>query len=321
MEELLGVFKPEVVHVHKCYVQLSVAPVVVASRNRVPLVQTVQDYEFLSASPFDSEGGRWDHWETSFSYQALNSATFLPRSLIHRPRINRWIAPSESVYRSYLSIGGIESTVIPNFAASSSGTALPFQKRDGVLYLGRLSPEKGIGHILEAARLLPEVRFTIAGDGPLKSEVLDAVDVLPNLVYVGFVSSAEGRKLIRKSLACVLPSLWQEPGALFCLEAMAEGTPVICYSSGGPSEFVSKSRAGVVCKRPDPADLTEAVTSMGSDPVVWGAFSEGGRNGIQDQHSVASYMDSLERVYESAIGDRSAGGPRSAPVHRGFESS
>ena len=60
MERLIQDYRPDVVHVHKAYVQLSVAPVVLAARHGVPVIQTAHDYEFVSASPLDSDGGKWD---------------------------------------------------------------------------------------------------------------------------------------------------------------------------------------------------------------------------------------------------------------------
>ena len=60
MKRLVKDFEPDLVHVHKAYVQLSVAPVVIASRMDVPVVQTLHDYEFISAINVDSTVARLD---------------------------------------------------------------------------------------------------------------------------------------------------------------------------------------------------------------------------------------------------------------------
>ena len=67
MERLVREFRPDVVHAHKLYPQLSVAPVVVAARHRVPVVQTLHDFELVSASLLDVRGGRLDRDETDFA--------------------------------------------------------------------------------------------------------------------------------------------------------------------------------------------------------------------------------------------------------------
>src|SRR5579884_881960 len=69
MQQLLAAFGPDVVHVHKLYPQLSVAPIVLAARASVPIVQTLHDYELLSASALDETGGRLDRDETRLPYR------------------------------------------------------------------------------------------------------------------------------------------------------------------------------------------------------------------------------------------------------------
>ncbi len=294
-------FAPDVAHVHKSYVQLSVAPIVVANRSGIPLVQTVHDYEFLSASPLDPEGGRWDRDESKLSYRALNSATGLVRRRVHRSRISRWIAVSRTVARYYRSVGGIESTVIPNFSREPTPSPVPFEERDGLLFIGRLTSEKGISDLLKSVMSLPECRFVVAGDGPMRADVIRAAEDFPNLTYRGFVDQVEAQQLIRTSTACLMPSLWQEPGPLACLESMAEGTPVICYPNGGLAEYVRDSEAGVVCEQADHSDLTAAIRSLTSDRENWVTSSAKALEGIRDHHSKAGYIDALERVYWSAV--------------------
>jgi glycosyltransferase involved in cell wall biosynthesis len=288
-------------HVHKAYVQLSVSPVVEASRHGVPVVQTVHDYEFVSASPFDSSGSWWDTNESRFSFQALNSATFLARYAVHRPRVDRWIAVSDSVARRYRDERGIECTVIPNFTSPSGKPVVPHSKRDGILFLGRLSQEKGIEDLLKVAKLDPDTKFIFAGDGPLRDRVVEAAKTFPNIDYRGFVNKSEGSELIRSAVACAMPSLWEEPGPLVSLEAMAEGTPVICYPKGGLAEYVSDSEAGIVCRRADCGEISSAVRTLGTDSVSWAKYSQNGLRAIVGRHSREKYLDSLERVYDSAI--------------------
>lgn len=302
-KSLIAGFEPDLVHVHKAYVQLSTAPVVIAARSGIPLVQTVHDYEFLSASSIDSSGRRWDHDESRFTYRALNSATFLPRRFVHRPRINRWIAVSRVVANTYESVGGVECDVIPNFVAEPRGDPVARDQRNGVFYLGRLAKEKGIEHVLEAARALPEIQFTVAGDGPLKQEVEEAESRLPNLEFKGFIPSGQAEDIMKASVACLMPSLWQEPGPLSCLEAMANGTPVICYQNGGLAEYVSDSAAGIVCDGPTAEHLVSAVATLSSDDALWNRLSSGALTGTRERHSRGAYLDALEEVYGKATSD------------------
>ena len=297
-------FNPDVMHVHKAYVQLSVSPVVAASRHGVPVVQTVHDYEFVSASPFDSSGSYWDSNESSVSFQALNSATFLAKNAAHRPRVDRWIAVSDSVARCYREQRDIDCTVIPNFAARSSKPVIPHSKRRGILFLGRLSNEKGVEDLLKVAKFNPETPFIFAGGGPLTHRVAEAARAVPNIEYKGFVSQSEGSDLLRHAVACAVPSLWEEPGALVALEAMAEATPVICYPKGGLMEYVSDAEAGIVCRHTDYRELSAAVRTLETESAAWEKYSANGQIAIAGRHSRTKYLDSLETVYGSAIESR-----------------
>jgi len=301
MHRLVMEFRPDITHFHKSYVQLSVAPVVVAKRLKLPVVQTVHDYEFLSASPLDSTGGHWDRDESKLSYRALNSSTFMARRHVHRPRVDRWIAVSRAVAEIHRNVGGIESEVIPNFTSVAASTPPDFGSREGVVFVGRLAPEKGIEFVIDAARALPGTKFTIAGDGPLASLVERAAGELTNLEHVGFVGQKEARNLMRSAVACLIPSVWQEPGPLSCLEAMAEGTPVICFSFGGLAEYVADSSAGIVCGSPDSDSLVQAIRPLEADRDRWSPLSENGVSGIRERHTRPVYLDRLEAVYESAI--------------------
>lgn len=301
MRDLAETFQPDVVHIHKAYVQLSVAPIVVASHWGFPLVQTVHDYEFISASPFDSRGKRWDHHETKLTFQALNSFTFPVRRRVHRPRIKRWIAVSRVVADRYRSVGEISCEVIPNFSGTSAAENRGQADRDGVTFLGRLTPEKGVEDLLDAAKLLPNVRFRIVGDGPLKEVVRRAAREFENVEYVGFVSKNEGGKLIGSSLACLMPSIWEDPGPLTSLEAMAEGTPVICYPMGGVAEYVADAGAGLVCSEANPESLVRSIRRLIEEPTLWEECSNCGKEAIAGRHSRSSYLDALEATYGSLV--------------------
>ncbi|MFP4227043.1 MAG: glycosyltransferase, partial [Desulfobacterales bacterium] len=81
-----------------------------------------------------------------------------------------------------------------------------FSKFASVCYAGRLALEKNIRDILEAARRFPHIRFTIAGDGPLRAEVEKAAETAPNIEYVGWVSRDGVKQVIDSVEMLLLPS-------------------------------------------------------------------------------------------------------------------
>ncbi len=299
MRRLVETYRPDVVHLHKLYPQLSAAPVAVAARRGVPLVQTLHDYELISANWTDVRGGWVDRTETRFAYRSLNTGLFPFRRAVHTRSVDAFISVSRLVAQVH-EAHGIRSEVIPNFVRAHDPEAPPpaFAGRSGIVYVGRLSEEKGVRDVLELARCLPDVRVSIAGSGPLLGEVRARAAELDNLSALGFTDREDVTALVAGARLAVVPSLWQEPGALAPLEAMSLGTPVIAYSNGGLAEYVADTGGGRVV-HPDVGALVSTCSDLLDDEAGWNTLSEKALTGVAEQHSPEAYAERLESVYAS----------------------
>lgn len=303
MRMLIERFRPDVVHLHDLYPQLSVAPVLVAANRGVPVVQTLHNYELVSASAVDHRGGLLDRSDAPASIRLLRSTLHVARRTLHVPCVALWIAVSRFVARAY-SDHGIEARVLPNFSEPTTGRDRPgFEERRGVLFVGRLTEDKGVRDATLLARRLPDVKVTVAGWGPLADAVRAAASRLENLEYAGFLEKDALGDRLASSRLVVVPSRWQEPAGLVALEAMAEGTPLIAYASGGLSEYVGDARAGRVIP-PDAEALAVETRKLYGDRDNWSEMSANGRAAISGTHSPHSYVSRLEQLYEEALGDR-----------------
>jgi glycosyltransferase involved in cell wall biosynthesis len=113
-----------------------------------------------------------------------------------------------------------------------------------VLFLGRLTVQKGPFHFLEAARLVHErnadARFVIAGDGYLLGELVNracASGLQDVVIFAGNVRAEEVQELFRRASCFVMPST-SEPFGLVALEAVAHGVPVILSKQSGVREVI-----------------------------------------------------------------------------------
>jgi glycosyltransferase involved in cell wall biosynthesis len=119
-----------------------------------------------------------------------------------------------------------------------------------LLYLGRLSDEKGCLLLPEAVRLASEVSgrrlvVWIAGDGPLRDELrfrLAKANVAAE--FFGWVDASRRDALLRMAHLLLFPSVWPEPFGLAGLEAAAFGVPAVAFRSGGVLEWLSPGRTG-----------------------------------------------------------------------------
>jgi glycosyltransferase involved in cell wall biosynthesis len=299
MNELVEDFQPHLVHCHKLYPQLSAAPVVIAHRHGIPVIQTLHDYEFVSASPLDARGRAFDCYETSTAFRVLNTATFALRRRVHRPRVTTWIAVSNALAEIYRK-RGIDAVVIRNSVLTSGAQVKPPSEREGIVYAGRITKEKGSDAIVELARLLPDVRVTVAGMGIDAGNVAAAARELPNLCFVGQIGSGDMERLLRSALVLVMPSRWKEPGPLAALEAMRAGTPIVAFDSGGLAEYVRLSDGGIVVE-PTALALADACRTLMTNPAAWQHASDGGLSGITNLFSEERYLREVVRVYRSAV--------------------
>jgi glycosyltransferase involved in cell wall biosynthesis len=303
MDSLIAQLQPDVVHLHDIYPQLSVAPVVVAARRGVPIVQTLHNYELISANPADERGGWLDRSDAPASIRALRAALKLTRKLLHVPRVTLWIAVSRYVAEVYAG-HGIEAEVLPNFIEPPApGLAAGFEERTGIVFMGRLTKEKGAPDAVVLARRLPGIGVTILGRGPLEQQVRRAAHELPNLDFPGFLDEQALAARLRSARLLAVPSRWQEPAGLVALEAMANGTPVVAYASGGLAEYVREADAGrVVSASVEP--LADACRELYEDRKAWEEAAASGRAAVAGVHSPDRYAELVERLYERASSRR-----------------
>ena len=111
---------------------------------------------------------------------------------------------------------------------------------EGFLYVGRLSPEKGVGIFAEAARIAG-VRPVIVGDGPSAAAIRGRY---PEAELLGWRTPDEVRALMRGARALVFPSVWYEGQPLTVFEALAVGTPVVVSDACAGREAVADGRDG-----------------------------------------------------------------------------
>jgi glycosyltransferase involved in cell wall biosynthesis len=307
MRRLLDEFRPDVVHTHKLYPQLSAAPLVVASRAGTPIVQTLHDFEMISASPIDARGGRWDPDESRVRFKLLNGALRPVHRRVHAPRVSTFIAVSRFVARVHAG-HGIDAKVLPNFVPYDQEELpepLPYDERIGVVFLGRLQPEKGALDAVELARLAPGIPVTIVGSGDLEARIRSEAADIENLHVAGFVPDPDLRETLRRARVVVIPSRCQDAGPLVPLEAMANATPVVAYSMGGLGEYVTDAGGGRVVPV-DVEALTAAASEVHEDRATWEQLSRNGLDAVAARHTPAAYAARIEAVYEEAAARKGA---------------
>jgi glycosyltransferase involved in cell wall biosynthesis len=188
-----------------------------------------------------------------------------PRLLAWRWAVNqanrRWYI-SEFVWDSWERHRREGSARLPVVSRMPEAETSP-EKRKGFLFIGRWVPNKGIRILLEAyARLgadLQEWPLTMLGDGPLRVEVLNTIQVrgIQGVQVPGFVSESERQRYTREAKWMVTPPNTQEDLGLTPLEARSVGVPCIASTDGGVKETAGPH--ALFCK---PRDIDSLVECM-----------------------------------------------------------
>jgi len=158
-----------------------------------------------------------------------------------------------------------------------------------VLYAGRLSTEKGVLELVEAARGLPLV---VAGDGPLRPQVPGAL---------GFVPHGELKRLYARAAVVACPSR-REGFGVACLEAMAYGRPVVATGVGGLRDLVVDGETGIVVPPRDPAALRDALERLLGDRGLRHRLGAAGRERARERFSWDEVTDATLTAYADAAG-------------------
>jgi glycosyltransferase involved in cell wall biosynthesis len=156
---------------------------------------------------------------------------------------------------------------------------IPAYEVNSVCYAGRLAPEKNIRAVLDAARELPHIRFTIAGDGPLRNEVAGTAESTSNIDYVGWVSRREVKTFIDGSEMLILPSREEAFGTI-ALEAMARRRLVLV-----------SERCGIL----NWSDLASGVYSIKSTESLADAIQRISKKSFPER------LEKTKRAYQAAV--------------------
>lgn len=318
--QLLKREKPDLVHVHNTFVMISPSIYSACYEAKIPVVQTLHNYRLLCpAGTFFREGKVCEECMVSgllrgvehACYHGSHSATAVVALMLatHRFRdtwkreISCYIALSEFAREKFVE-GGLPREQIfvkPNFVSPDPGA----RRGDGeyALFVGRLSPEKGVGTIVAAWRQLPRsIPLVIIGGGPdqdqLQAEA--ARHGITNIQFKGQMPRHETLAAINNARVMVISSEWYETFCMAIAESYACSTPVICSRMGVMQELVADGRTGLHYNPSDPADLARKVEWAWGHAEELRAMGKEARREYEAKYTAEKNYPILMNIYERA---------------------
>ncbi len=258
-----------------------------------------------------------DHFRTKWPVRRLNR--WLWQKVDHGIAISEWVrrfsiavegAPPERISTVYYGLD--PAALAPRLGASAGDDLRPAQFR-AMLCLDsdtplvgtvcRLAPQKGVAHALRAfsqvANRHPAAHFIVAGDGPLRAELMRLTESLGLGARVHFLGWRDDPHNVIAALDVLMgPSYWEGFG-LVLLEAMALGVPVIASRVSAIPEVVVDGETGILAAPGDEDTLSSALSLLLGDPDLAQAMGAAGRARLEARFTAERMVAGVRAVYEA----------------------
>ena len=316
----LSDFEPDVVHVHNFFPLISPSVHHAAFARGIPVVQTLHNYRLVCpAATLLRDGSICEACTSEWypvsavrhgCYRKSRAATAAVANMLtlHRAlgtwtkTVTRFITLSEFARRKFISNGFVEDRIAvkPNFLGVDPGPGRG--EGDFVLFVGRLSSEKGIACLLQSWKMLgSKFRLLIVGDGPMAPLVREYAGADRTIEWLGYWSHSEILDLMGKAFALVFPSIWYEGFPLVLAEAFAKGLPVIASNLGSMAEIITHRKTGLLFPPGSPLDLVSTLQWAFEHRVEMDRMREEARHEFELKYTAETNYRLLMKVYDSAI--------------------
>lgn len=311
---LLDDFRPEVVHLNNIHTQLSPVIAGLAHRRGIRVVWTLHDYKLLCPR-YDCLRGGSTICELCFggdktpcrTYRCMKGSRlasevgYREAVMWNRERLEActdlFVCPSRFMAEK-MAQGGFRKDklkVLCNFIDTGKFRKDSHDREDYYCYVGRLSHEKGVGTLVEAAARLP-YRLKVIGGGPLLEQLKTKNGQLSgNVEFLGFRQWDGIKEIVGRARFTVIPSEWYENNPLSVIEAQCLGTPVLGARIGGIPELIDEDVNGMTFESGNTDDLTERIKAMFSAKFDYKAIA----NAAMERYNAESYYNEIMKIYGS----------------------
>ncbi|MDA8258763.1 MAG: glycosyltransferase family 4 protein [Betaproteobacteria bacterium] len=313
LAELIRRFKPDVIHAHNTFPLISPSLYWAAERAGVPVVQTLHNFRLMCLNAlFLIEGKVCEDCMGHLPWRGVAracyrgsraaSAAMAGMLMLHhglgtyRNKVARYIALNGFCRDKFIE-GGLPAgrvVVKPNFVDFTAPEPVP---RSGLLFVGRLSVEKGVVTLAAAMVRLPDAQLRVAGDGP-EAGLLDGVAGVSRL---GSLPGEAVRQEMVRAMALVVPSICYENFPRTIAEAFASGLPVIASRIGALADIVCDGETGLLFEPGNPQDLADKLAWALAHPEQMAAMGRNARAQYEAEFSAGVNYRRLMEIYDGVL--------------------
>ena len=321
MALLLESHEPDLAHFHNIFPLISPSSYFACARRKVPVVQTLHNYRLLCpVATFFRDGRPCEDclrktapWpgilHACYRGSRLQTASVAASVTVHRwlktwqEKVDQYIVLTEFARAKFIE-GGLDPqklTVKPNFVHPDPGM------RNGsgeyAVYLGRISPQKGIWTLLSAWSRVPRIPLRVIGEGPLLQQVRTHVEKskLQNVEILGNLNHGAAMDALMGARFSVFPSESYEGFPMVILESLAAEVPVIASGHGAMAEIIKNERTGIHFVPGSHTDLADKVAWAWDHPDAMSKMGEHGRAEYLERYTADSNYLQLMDIYNRVL--------------------
>lgn len=312
--------RPDLMHVHNFFPMLSPAVYDAARDAGLPVVQTLHNYRLLCPNglllrdgrPCEECRDRVVKWPGVLHrcYRGSRAASAAAAAMagLHRwrgtwtTRVDLFLALTPFARDRFVA-GGLpaERVAVSPIALPDPGPAPWDEGRQGALYVGRLSPEKGLDTLLDAWTDIDRP-LTIVGDGPLRAALEHRAP--PRVTVAGPLDPAGVAAAMARAALLVFPSLAYENFPLTVVEAMARGLPVLASRRGAAAGMIEAGLSGAFAAPGDAADWRATAGAMLADRPGLARLAAGARAAYEARYHPDHVLAGRLALYRALCGRR-----------------
>ncbi len=311
---LLAETRPDVVHVHNSFPLISPSLYWAAARAGVPVVQTLHNFRLICPQALLLRNGHVCEdcvgrvpWRAAL-HRCYRGSVAQSAAVAGMVQAQRWLGTWHDKVTLYIALntfcrdkfvqGGLPTErlrIKPNFVDLPAPER---QARQGFLFVGRLSAEKGIGVLANATALAPDnVAVAVAGTGP----AAHALQGVPRLQALGAQAPAQVYQLMAQAQALVLPSICYENFPRTLVEAFASGLPVIASRLGAMQSLVQDGHTGLLFDPGNAQDLADKLAWAAAHPAQMQRMGQAARAHYEAHLTGAANHQQLLAIYHEAM--------------------
>ena len=292
-------FEPDIIHAHSFSSNISPSFLIAAKKYDIPVVVTPPIFGHYTIPKITfKKPYRVISWLKAWFHQELK-----------KKYIDYFICPSNILAEHLKNNVGIDSSkigIVKHFIEweQPAEAKNSYDKKD-ILYVGRLSEEKGIEYLIQAIPKIkeehPEIELHIIGEGNIKQNLKDLTNKLEiedKVLFHGYLPHENLATRYRKSSVFVLPSVCMENAPLTILEAMSQGISIITTNIGGQAELIQDGVNGLLVKPGDTEDLAEKICNILDNPELAREMGKRGRKMVERNHTPEKHLKRLIEIYE-----------------------